>query len=399
MRTAEIDNPQDLAALVRECAAGRLPLVDYGVAHAGLGHPAPAEHVKLTQRGAVLEHHTADFTVRAAAGAAMGDLRAALESAGQFVPLDADDDMTLGEVINHNVYGPLRVGYGAVRDLLLGVNYIDGAGQDIHVGGRTIKNVAGLDVARFLVGSLGELAVIYEATLRTYAIPEQVLAVDLRVDDPRCIDDMLTTWLAADAAPSRLALALEDGRWVVRLAYFGRSSACLAQLRSLETLIQRTAGFRVIGSGRQPYDQYARERGVHRRWRRRMSALVKVVVPPGSTGATCKDLLDLDDIRARFTLGAMPAHGCIFAGADLGADDTRRLDREISEIIEPLGGLRVWYARPLGAEDVAPFAPPQPDWPMLAQLKRTMDPHGILNPGRFLPVDEGGQHAPPVEQR
>ena len=104
------NSPAALAALVTNCRDNRLPLVDYGIAHAGLGNPPPAKCVRLVQRADVFDHYISDLTVRAAAGITLGDLQKALRPTGQFVPIDADDDQTLGEIINHNVYNALRAG-------------------------------------------------------------------------------------------------------------------------------------------------------------------------------------------------------------------------------------------------------------------------------------------------
>ena len=189
--------PPDIVAVLGNAIASHRPLIDYGLAHAALGHapPAPpAEHTRFAQEAdpanrGILEHYVRDLTVRAAAGITIGDLQEALAATNQFAPIDADDDITLGEAIHHNMWGPLRVGYGSIRDLLLGLGYIDGEGRDIRVGGRTVKNVAGYDVTRFMVGSLGELGVVHEATLRTYAIPESVLEVEMTVKDPAIFDE------------------------------------------------------------------------------------------------------------------------------------------------------------------------------------------------------------------
>ena len=118
-RTVELNSPEALVDLVRDCLEQQTPIVNYGVGHRDLGNCPPAEHVKLIQRGGVIEHYQRDFTVRAAAGITIGELQKALAPTGQFAPVDADDDITLGEVIDHNVYGQLRVQYGAMRDLLL----------------------------------------------------------------------------------------------------------------------------------------------------------------------------------------------------------------------------------------------------------------------------------------
>src|SRR5690606_9629772 len=92
-----IENLQQATELVRHCAQEGLPIVDYGLAHQGLGNPPPSAHQAITQTGKVLEHYPNDFVVCAEAGTTIGDLQTNLRSTGQFLPLDADDDLTLGE--------------------------------------------------------------------------------------------------------------------------------------------------------------------------------------------------------------------------------------------------------------------------------------------------------------
>ena len=382
--TIEIDDPAALRDLVNDCVARANPLIDYGIAHAGLGHPPPPEHTRLSQRGGVIEHYERDLVLRAACGAPLGELQAVLRPCNQFLPIDADPDLTLGEIINHNVYGPLRVSFGAVRDLMLGARYVDGKGRDIHVGGRTVKNVAGYDVTRFMVGSLGEMGVVYEATLRTYAVPKQVTDLELTLDDPAVLDGALSDWLLTDAAPATMLLARDAGQWKMCLAYFGTASGCAAQRRSLETRLGQLDGLEPASARDDQLGAHLDDQAVRRSWRRSAPTVVRIIVPPAHTGETCKALADWAAGEPGFQIEALPIHGCIFAGGDLDAGRASTLDEIVAKAIEPLGGLRVWHSRPEGAASIEPFAPPQPDWPLLERLKRTMDPNRIFNPGRFL---------------
>ena len=391
--------PPDIVAVLGNAIASHRPLIDYGLAHAALGHapPAPpAEHTRFAQEAdpanrGILEHYVRDLTVRAAAGITIGDLQEALAATNQFAPIDADDDITLGEAIHHNMWGPLRVGYGSIRDLLLGLGYIDGEGRDIRVGGRTVKNVAGYDVTRFMVGSLGELGVVHEATLRTYAIPESVLEVEMTVKDPAIFDERGTDLILSDAKPTHLSLCHRCGRhgaaagtWVAQAAYFGRHTANIVQRRALEMFTATLRGVTVTGSTDSSLTRDAMERSARRAWRRNASAVVKIIVPPASTGAVCNELLRWADQHFSLRFEVLPLHGCVFAGGDLNADLARKLDALINDAIQSCNGMRVWHARPAGAEDIAPFGPPQPDWALLGKLKKTMDPHKVLNPGRFV---------------
>ena len=381
--TFTADGPDAVAGFVRECAVRGLPVVDYGIAHTGVGHPPPEAFGQLQQDGHIIEHYESDLAVRVAAGARFGAVQAALRQSGQFLPIDADADMTLGEIIAHHVWGPLRIGFGSVRDLLLGLSYVDGEGRIIKVGGRTVKNVAGLDVTRLMVNSLGELGVIVEATLRTYAMPPSVLAVDLHIDQPAHVDEIMTLWLCSDAAPARLAIEIDADRWLGRLAYFGKQTACLAQLRALERLLLASRGIHIAGTGTLSLPQYLMQREVHRGWRRQALALVKLTVPPGDTGSVCQMIHEWATDNATLNVGAVPSHGQIVAGAMLRPDMAEALDRALHRIVEPVGGLRMWYARPVAAR-IEPFDPLPPDLPLLRRVKQAMDPANRFNPGRLI---------------
>ena len=338
--------------------------------------------------GSVIEHYQRDFAVRAAAGITMSQLQDQLAPHDQFLPVDADPDLTLGEVILHNVYGPLRVGYGSIRDLLLGLHYIDGQGRDIHVGGRTVKNVAGYDVTRFMVGSLGQFGIVHEATVRTYAIPEQATAVDVQMEDPTSIDKLLTRWLQTDAAPVHMSMQADNGDWRLRVGYFGQRSSCSAQQCALESFVQEASTLRIGDAVDYDLAADTADRAARRRWRRQAAALVKVIVPPAATGTTSKKLTDWSkENRIQLRVEALPAHGCVFAGGGLDAGTAGQLDQHIGASLNG-PAQRVWYARPTGAEAIEPFSPPQNDWPILARLKRTMDPQNLLNPNRFIRLDE-----------
>jgi glycolate oxidase FAD binding subunit len=401
-----VDNPAALAALVADAAGRGTALVDYGVAHAGLGHAPPARHQRFALRApdtggtgsaeGVIEHYQRDFAVRVSAGATLGAVLAALRPQGQFLPLDADLDLTIGEAIAHNVYGPLRLGYGALRNLLLGLSYIDGLGREVRAGGRTVKNVAGYDLTRFMVGSLGQFGIIHEATIRTYAIPESVLIVDVHADDLVYLDAHLTEWLASDAVSTHMYLRWEEGRWLVRLGYFGALRGCAVQMRALEELLEHATNVRLAGTQNINLDEDRAQRVAHRAWRRspEVSAVVKVLIPPAVTGRVCQTILDW----ARGAgveppgpcINATPAHGKVVAGGRLSAAQALSLDQTIRATIDALGGARLWVRRPGDAPAIEPFYPAPTDLAMLVRLKKAMDPRGIFNPGRFVPVGGTG---------
>ena len=381
-----IDSGDALSDLVRQCSAEALPLVDYGIDHDGVGHPPPVRHLRFSQTGDVLEHYQRDMTVRAAAGITLGRLQEVLRLEQQFFPVDVDSDLTLGEVINHNIYGPLRVGYGAVRDLILGLRYVDGEGRQIHVGGRTVKNVAGYDLSRFMVGSLGEMGVVYEATLRTYALPQAVALCSFTLEDLSALDSRMTDWLKTDAAPTWLAATLQGGRATIHTGYFGSRTACDVQRGAVGSLAGDLDGATMASTEIVDYDRDLAWRTQWRQWRRKAQWLCKIMVAPASTGAACERLRNWANAADGRQINALPTHGCIFVGSVAGEDGG--LDAFVETVVTDLDALRQWHRRPAHAEPVPPFAPPQSDWWMLEKLKATMDPCGLFNPGRLIASPE-----------
>ena len=98
-----------------------------------------------------------------------------LGEVGQWLPIDGDPGLPVGRLVEMNSTGPLRLGYGAWRDLLLGCQFTNGRGELITAGGRTMKNVAGYDLTKLMVGQQGILGKIVTITTRTYSRPSKFL--------------------------------------------------------------------------------------------------------------------------------------------------------------------------------------------------------------------------------
>ncbi len=118
-----------------------------------------------------MDLHVRDMTATIAADLTLGDVQAAMADQQQWLPIDGDPSRPLGELIEQNSTGPLRLGYGAWRDLLLGVQFINHRDELITAGGVTVKNVAGYDLTKLMVGQRGELGKIVTFITRTYRLP------------------------------------------------------------------------------------------------------------------------------------------------------------------------------------------------------------------------------------
>ncbi len=170
--------PMDAAACARAVAESAAASRTIRVRGAGtkdyLGEVLPTDTVLDTGALAgVVAHVPADLTVTVAAGTPFSDLRSALARAGQFLPLDPPHatTATIGGIVAANSNGFWRARYGAVRDLLIGTTAVLGDGTLARSGGRVVKNVAGYDLNKLFVGSLGTLGVIVECTFKVLPVP------------------------------------------------------------------------------------------------------------------------------------------------------------------------------------------------------------------------------------
>ncbi|EQD31624.1 glycolate oxidase FAD binding subunit, partial [mine drainage metagenome] len=117
----------------------------------------------------IVDYEPSELVVTARAGTPLITLERLLEENGQmlaFEPPHLGLQATVGGMVAAGLSGPRRMAQGAVRDFVLGVRMIDGQGRDLSFGGRVIKNVAGFDVSRLMVGAWGSLGVLTEVTLK-----------------------------------------------------------------------------------------------------------------------------------------------------------------------------------------------------------------------------------------
>lgn len=133
------------------------------------GHPVTASiQLCLSADTGIVEYTPGDLTITVRAGTTLGQIQAVLEANHQWLPLDplGGWDGTIGATIATCSFGPAAAIFGTPRDQVLGLTVVTGLGDVIRPGGRVVKNVAGFDLTRLMIGAWGTLGVITEATLR-----------------------------------------------------------------------------------------------------------------------------------------------------------------------------------------------------------------------------------------
>lgn len=189
----------ELVQVVRSAYAQSEPVYPVGGGTSlGYGLPAvrPGTALHMSALNRVVDYPARDLTITVEAGITIARLRELLASEGQQLPIDVPhaDRATLGGVLATNWNGPRRLGYGQLRDHVIGVRAVDGRGETFSGGGRVVKNVAGYDFCKLLTGSLGTLGVIYEVTLKLKPIPPASVLVVCAPDNhqhmARLLDDL-----------------------------------------------------------------------------------------------------------------------------------------------------------------------------------------------------------------
>src|SRR5688500_477707 len=178
---------EQLAEAIRDASARDAPLrIRGGGTKDFYGGALRGDVLDTRVCSGIVDYEPTELVIPARAGTPLAEIEAALESRGQmlaFEPPRFSDGATLGGTIAAGLSGPRRPYAGSARDFVLGVRLLDGNGTDLRFGGQVMKNVAGYDVSRLLVGSLGTLGLLTEISLKV--LPAPVAEVTLRQECPQ----------------------------------------------------------------------------------------------------------------------------------------------------------------------------------------------------------------------
>ncbi len=163
----------NIAATIRDSIASHTPLRIIGRASwLDAGSPVHADtRLSLEYDHGIVAYSPNDLTIVVRAGTSLKEIDDVLREYNQWLPLDPINgaDSTIGATVATCSYGPLSAFYGTPRDLVLGMTVVTGNGNIIHPGGRVVKNVAGFDLTRLMIGAWGTLGVITQVALRVFA--------------------------------------------------------------------------------------------------------------------------------------------------------------------------------------------------------------------------------------
>ena len=212
---------EETAEVLRAAAGHGLVVVPRG-AGTKIGWGRPPERLDLvldtTAMDAVVDHAAGDLIVEVEAGARLGRVNDVVARAGQRLALDATcPGATVGGTLAANASGPLRVAVGTARDLMIGCTVVRADGVVAHAGGRVVKNVAGYDIGKLAIGSLGTLVVLTRAVFRLHPLPASRSVVTVGAADPDAAHRLTHAVVHSQLVPAAVEFD-DDGAGRARLS-------------------------------------------------------------------------------------------------------------------------------------------------------------------------------------
>jgi glycolate oxidase subunit GlcD len=192
----------------------------------------------------VIEYDPPNQVITVGAGMTLATLQQHLQANNQWLPLRPPffrPNSTIGGLVALAACGPERMAYGAPRDLLLGLRYIDSKGLQVTAGGRVVKNVAGYDMTRLITGSAGTLGFISEATWRVSTIPERCAAI-AAIGTPEICAATALKIVQSKLAPIFVACLPDNdaGTWQIVVGFEGFTKTVDYQLEKCAAVLEES---------------------------------------------------------------------------------------------------------------------------------------------------------------
>jgi glycolate oxidase FAD binding subunit len=378
-----------IAAVVAQAAAKQEPLLIQGNGtKSGMLRPVQATRVLSTDGlSGITLYSPSELIISALAGTPLPEIEAALAAKGQQLTAEPPDlsrifgatgkPQTIGGVTATNLSGPRRVAWGAMRDHVMGIRAVTGRGEIVHSGGRVLKNVTGLDLCKLFTGSHGTLGVITEVTLKVLPAAESSGTLVLPRLDARAAVAALSAALGSPYGVSGAA-------WMPSLGGFAGPVALVRIEDFAASVVYRTEKLRgELGIPGTDILDEAASRAVWAAVRdvgplpvAEGDAVWRVSVRP-SAGPDVLDAVASAGVRGFLDWGG----GLVWLSGPASTDAHSRIEAAARSA----GGTWMLLRGPDALRDAVDVIPPEA--PALAaigrRVKASLDPAGILNPGRM----------------
>ena len=384
---------EELSALLKEANEERWAVSPRGSGNADrLGNlPERLDLVLGTEMlPHLIDHNPGDLTVSVGAGTNFGLLQERLAEEGQWLPLDPPlaSKRTVGGVLAANLSGPLSLSHGAARDFVLGVRVASAAGVVTKSGGNVVKNVTGFDLPKLHIGALGTLGIILQATFKVLPLPKEDMTLTAEFDDLGMAVDACHEIARSQYTGEAIELIkASDGRNRVYARFLGSSLSVEVRLEKGKSLLER-AGAKNVDTLAQDDARALWTAVADFGWNgnAKEEALLSLGHLPSKTNSV---ISAISDYCARngysLELAAGPARGVVKYKIGAPCDQVSNAVSGLRSIASSVDGYALVEQAPLGAKaEMDVWGDPGPALHLMQRLKDRMDPHRILNPGRYV---------------
>jgi glycolate oxidase FAD binding subunit len=372
-RVLKLANTAGLAVIPR----GGGTKLDWG------NRPARADVIVSAARlHRVLEHAWADLTVSVEAGCTIARLQETLAKRGQRLALDVlwPERATVGGVLSTNDSGALRLRFGSLRDLIIGVTLALADGTVASSGGRVVKNVAGYDLPKLVTGAFGTLGVITRAFFRLHPLPRATRTISCVTTDMREAQRVVLAIQNSKLAHSALQICCEtETKPRVDVLFEGTDAGLTAQdeqVKSMMDVATITDAGGDVWNARQEIWSPGKRRETE-------FAVAKFASLPAQVVETIETMARLAAVKVRWSI-VTQATGIGWARLAGEWPAVESVLREFRTGLERGGGSLVVAQRPAGMAEFDAWGNAGDVLPLMSAVKRQFDPQGTLNPGRFV---------------
>lgn len=356
----------DLCALVtrtRAAGHGLYPVGGRTTLDVGLTPSKPGAACDTTALASIIDYPARDMTITVQAGITVAALQAALAKENQWLPVDvaSPERATLGGAVATNASGPRRLGYGTLRDYVIGISFVTDDGVEVKAGGRVVKNVAGYDLMKLQIGALGTLGVVSQLTLKVKPKPDASAAVAFGCDSAS-LAAVLDALSASRTRPVAVELLNREARragglsdrssesdWTLVVGFEEKAAAVKWQVSALLDELKAAS----VSDAVELPNTSALDALTALQLRPESRFIGKLSVPPSKVAETVTKLPANALVHAHALTGVIWVH----ADAPVEGAEARRGRAERKE--------------------------PPAGWALMRHVKTTLDPDNVFNPGRL----------------
>jgi len=344
--------------------------------------PSRADVILSTARlSDIMEHAWSDLTVTVMSGCTVRRLQQTLAKHGQRLALDplVPDSATIGGILSTNDSGALRLRFGGLRDLIIGVTIALPDGTLASSGGKVVKNVAGYDLPKLVTGALGTLGVITRAVFRLHALPHNSRCFSIATarpgDTQSLVHSIQNSKLAQVALQSRFS---DVDAPVTDVLFEGTTAGISAQESQLRVIAGKASLSEAetsVWSARQELWSFSDPE---------TTALAKISILPAQLAPTVDTVVQTSAARKLHWKAVIHAHGIGWLRLEGHPAALQEGLSTLRDFIENRTGSLVRLDAPASMPALDAWGKPGDALPLMKEVKSRLDPKSTLNPGRFV---------------